>query len=378
MSHKVKITRNSRYAPLRYEATRPYAARFGKLFMAESKKGPEKRRIFIQRDLLPLLNAEITRLGKPVGPGPGQGEIGNVQIFGGYQDGGRVIFDVRAELSKSLLVTDCRDIPCEAITFPAKAFYLHFGPGTGLMENGMEIEGAFVQHLEAENIMLIDLAPAGAFSAKAFWLLPMGEDMTGVSINLNSGSESVMDALDRSLNEIIENNQAVFKQMAELERQLTAQYGQPIKVPAPVEDLSNKRGLLHRALQLVVNTLFFLNAMPEDVQEDWEEEAPGELVKQLHSEKFGTRKTAENNLANQGYVKVRFVGRHYAGSAEAKAISEAVGNNKTMPTHLRRGHFRNQPYGPDRALRKTVFIAPVVVNAGKGEPTGRIYNVSTF
>jgi len=78
----------------------------------------------------------------------------------------------------------------------------------------------------------------------------------------------------------------------------------------------------------------------------------------------------------QGYVRVRFVGRHYAESAGAKAVSEAMGTGRTMPTHLRRGHFRNQPYGPERSLRRTVFIAPIVVNPGKGEPAGRIYDTS--
>lgn len=376
MGHKVKITRNSRYAPIRYEATRPYADRFGKLFMAEARKGEARRIAFVKNDLLPLIAGEIARMGKPIGPGPGQGETSNVQIYAGYQDGGRLVFDVRNELARSLLITDSREIPCDAITFPSRAFYLHFGCGTGLVENGMEIEGAFVQHLEDEKALLIDLVPAGSFAAKAFWQLPMGEQMTGVRVNLDRPSESIMEALDRSLNEIIERNQAVFQQMADLERQLTAQYGQPVKVPSPVENLGDKRDLLHRALQLVINTLFFLNAVPSDVQEDWEEEAPAELIAQLQSDKFGTRKTAENNLTNQGYVKVRFIGRHYAGSDDAKAVSEALGTSRSMPTHLRRGHFRNQPYGPERALRKTVFIAPIVVNAGKTELAGRIYEAS--
>ena len=201
--------------------------------------------------------------------------------------------------------------------------------------------------------------------------------MTGVRIDLDRPSEAVANALDRSLDKLIGNNRAIFQQMADLERQLAAQYGQPIKVPSPVENLENKRDLLHRALQLVVNTLFFLMAAPEDVQEDWEEETPADLIAQLSSEKAGTRKTAENRLANEGYVKVRFIGRHYSASADAKAVSEALAPGRAMPTHLRRGHFRNQPYGPERAFRRTVFIAPTVVNAGKGEPLGRVYDFST-
>ena len=377
MGNRVKISHKSRYAPIRYEATRPYAMRFGKLFMAAARNGAAARMAFVQKDLLPLLVGEIRRLGKPDGPGPGQGEITNVQVYAGYQNGGRQVFDVRSELAKSLLVTDYVDIPCETLTFPLQAFYLHFGSGTGLVDDGMEIEGAFVQHLPDEQAMLIDLVPAGMFSVSEFWRLPRGEQMTGVRIDLDRPSEAVANALDRSLDKLIENNRAIFQQMADLERQLAAQYGQPIKVPSPVENLENKRDLLHRALRLVINTLFFLMAAPEDVQEDWEEETPADLMAQLSSEKFGTRKTAENRLANEGYVKVRFIGRHYSASAGARAVSEALASGRAMPTHLRRGHFRNQPYGPERALRRTVFIAPTVVNAGKGEPLGRVYDFST-
>lgn len=372
---KVKIAANSRYAPIRYEATRPYAQRFGKLFAAEAAKGATRRVQFIKTELLPLIIGELKRMGAPEGPGPGQGELSNVQIYSGYLEAGRVIFDVHNELSKSLTVTDCRDIPCEALSFPMKSFYLYFGKGSGLVENGMEIEGAFVHHLEDEQSLLIDLVPTGAFAVRAFWQLPMGEQLTGVSIRLDRPTESITAALDRSVDETIERNNGIFKQLEDLERQLALQYGQPVTVPAPVMRLADKRDLLHRALQLVVNTLFFINAVPDDVVTDWEEAAPADLLLQLKSDKFGTRKTAENNLANQGYVKVKFIGRHYANSIEAKTLSEALSTGRVMPTHLRRGHFRSQPYGPERGLRRTVFIAPIVVNPGGGDAAGRIYQV---
>jgi hypothetical protein len=125
-----------------------------------------------------------------------------------------------------------------------------------------------------------------------------------------------------------------------------------------------------------VNTLFFLAAEPEDILFEWNRDAPPDLVRQTTADKFGTRKTAENTLASCGYTKVRYIGGHYADSASAKTVATALGTGRAIPTHLRRGHFRAQPYGPERALRKTVFIAPVVVNAGKSEPAGRIYEVA--
>jgi len=380
MAQKIKITRQSRYAPLRYEATRPYAVQLGRLFNSHASGKPaEKRMNFISTQLMPLVKAAVERLGKADGPGAGQAEIGNIQIFGGYLSSGRIIFDVRNELSRSLLVTDAQDVPCNALTFPCEAFYIHFGYGTGLSDKGLEIEGVFVQHLLATpdepSRLMVDLVPVGYFSARNFWTLPMGEALTGISIELSNPNEPLVDALDRAISDVVKRNKEMLAQYAEFEHSLSEQYGQVVKVPTPIDDLEDKRDLLRRALQLTTNTLFYLAAEPDDIYEDWDSEAPVDLIQQTHSEKFGTRKTAENTLSSKGYMKVRYVGSQYAKSSSAKEISDAFSSGRTVQTHFRRGHFRRQPHGPENSLRKTVFIAPVVVNAGQGELQGRIYEV---
>jgi hypothetical protein len=182
MSQKIKIRRQSRYAPIRYEATRDYACRLGKRFAAEAQKGEQARLDFVKSQLFQLMKLELEKCGKPDGPGPGQAEMVNIQIYAGFQHRGRVIFDVHKRLSKSLLVTDSADIPCDALTFPQEAFYLHFGSGTGLIENGMEIEGAFIQYHLEQHRMLIDLVPVGSFAVSQFWRLPMGDALTGMVI----------------------------------------------------------------------------------------------------------------------------------------------------------------------------------------------------
>lgn len=380
MSHKIKIARQSRYAPLRYEATRPFATQLGRMFIAGAKgKSMKKRSSFIFNELFPLVKSAVEKLGKPDGPGPGQAEIDNVQIFGSYQASGKLIYDVRNELSRTLLITDAHDVPCNALVFPCNAFYIHFGHGTGLTDKGMEIEGVYVQYrpetYEEPPRMMADLVPVGCFSARDFWTLPMGEALTGVSIDLSSSSASLVDALNKSIDDIITHNKEVLAQYAEMERTLSKQYGQVVKVPSPIEDLEDKRDLLRRALQLITNTLFYLAAEPEDIYEDWDIDAPSELIQQTHAEKFGTRKTAENTLASKGYVKVRYVGSQYANSAGAREMADAMSSGRTVQTHFRRGHFRRQPYGPENSLLKTLFIAPVVVNPGQGELPGRIYEV---
>lgn len=370
---RVAIHETSTYAPIRYEATRPYARWLGRLFMAHAHKGEASRLRFVQNELLLRLHDELGFLGRTDGPGPVQGEVNNVQTFGQFDAGGRVIFDVAHPLTQSLLVTDAEDIPCSELVFPAERFYLHFGRGTGLKDDGDEIEGAFVEH--QKGLLFVDLVPA-SFGRALFFTLPMGEQLVGVRVDLSEGSRTIMSALERSIADTLAANRAVFDQMRDVEARLTAEHREVVKVPSSVERLDENGPLLRTALKLIVNTLFFLAAEPSDVHEGWGADAPKVLAEQAQdfAAKPGTRKTAENTLTKRGYVKVRYVGRQYGALRDAGQVSEAVATGRVLATHIRRGHFRSQPYGPERALRKRIFVAPVVVNADRAEDSpGRIY-----
>lgn len=370
---KVAIHPHSPYAPIRYEATRPYARQLGRLFVAHAKQGESVRIRFIQKDLFTQVRAAVGKLGRPDGPGPVQSEMVNVQVFGKFNAGGRIIFDVARPLVQSLLVTDAADIPCSELVFPASSFYLHFGRDTGLTSDGYEIEGAFIEHYD--EALHIDLVPA-YFGQSWFFTLPMGEELIGTRVDISQPTRTVLSALDQSVSEIVERNRAYLAQMAEMETQIAKQYGAVVKVPSMQERMDEKVPLLRSALQLIVNTLFFLTAAPEDIQEGWSLDAPVSLKAFANDKtiKPGTQKTAENSLKNLGYDKVQYVGLHYGASSSAADVGAAVSTGRVLSTHIRRGHFRRQPYGPGRELRKTIFVAPVVVNADRaGDSPGRIY-----
>lgn len=370
---KVNIHESSVYAPIRYEATRKYARQLGRLYMAHANRGAATRRRFVAKDLLDLVRKEVARLSEQDGPGPTQAEITNVQVFGEFDAGGRIIFDVARPLTESLLVTDAADIPCEELVFPTERFYLHFGRTAGLHDDSGAFEGAFVFH--SDKALYVDLVPAN-FGQRIFHCLPMGEQLVGVRIDLSEPSRTILSALEKSIAATLQANHETLVQMAELEAQLTAEYGEIVKVPSSVESLAERGALLRVAVQLVVNLLFFLAAEPDDVKEGWAADAPRPLLDQSldATAKPGARKTAENSLKNMGYLKVRYVGVQYSASNNARRIGEAVLTGRVLATHIRRGHFRRQSYGPDRAHRKTIFIAPVVVNAERASDSpGRIY-----
>lgn len=194
---------------------------------------------------------------------------------------------------------------------------------------------------------------------------------------LDSPGKSVSQSLQDSISEVLAQNAEVWKQVRDVELQLEAQYGEVVRVPSPVEDLAEQRPLLEKVLGLVVNTMFYLSAEPEDVVSDWGRDTPGEVVDALDkASKPGEIKTFENTLRKAGYSKVNFVGRTFERSTASGYIQEAAETGRLVATHFRRGHFRRQAYGPERTLRKTIFVAPVLVNPGRDmEPQGRIYAV---
>lgn len=376
MSYRVAAVASSRYAPLRYEATRPFAVRLGAQFQGRAALGARERGRYLQKDLLPAIRQELNRLGTQNGPGPGQAEIANVQVFGSYFAGGRVIYDFHKKLTSALLDTDVDSIPLSVIPRPANALYLHFGNESGLSEAGDTIEGAFVawsDYAGESPRMMIDFVKKGQFSDSLFWLLESGEPTTGCSIDISSPEKGIIEALEDSVAGIEAMNKSVLAQMAETVRQLKEQFGEVASIPSPVSRLGQNMPLLRRGLALVVNCLLYLGVAPEDREDDWDDRADpalAELAK--NADKPGTRKTAERTLVNKGYLKVRFVGHGFAASSAGQAFGDT---GRVVSTHFRRGHFRNQPYGPERSLRKVIFIPPVVVNPGQGEPAGRIYEV---
>jgi hypothetical protein len=373
-SMKIQITSRSEYAPLRYEATRSFATNLGKRFIAASRLGESERIEFVRTTLHNHLKVEVARFPMKC-PGLVQSEIMNVQVFGESLAGGKIIFDVAKPLVTSLLITDVNAIPCSELTFPATRFYLHFGVDCGLSADQFEIEGAFV--MKHEDRLVIDLVRAD-FGKELFYALPSAEVGVGVSIDISDGTKPILRALEDSITSTLAQNAKTFEEIAALEAKLTEQYGEVIKVPSPVEQLDEHREILYRSLGLIVNTMFYLMAEPEDVLDGWGRDTPTFALETLTAaEKSGTKTTIENTLIKAGYTKVRFVGRRYAASSAANAIPRESGTGKTLVTHVRRGHLRRQAYGEHLSQRKIIFVAPVVVNADKGELVhGRIYDAS--
>lgn len=69
----------------------------------------------------------------------------------------------------------------------------------------------------------------------------------------------------------------------------------------------------------------------------------------------------------KGKPPIREFTRLYIGRVEDSSGKSHAYTGRTMPVHMRSGHTRNQRYGKGRAMVKTVYIPPVLVNFKQGD-----------
>jgi hypothetical protein len=116
-----------------------------------------------------------------------------------------------------------------------------------------------------------------------------------------------------------------------------------------------------KALQRAVNFLAFMSMSPsERVQiETYPDDAPVELVDQAkNGRSSGARQRAQEELVMRGYSKIKVVG--FTPEVSHRLASESAGRGLEF-SHTRKGHARLQAYGPNRSLRKEVWIEDVKV-----------------
>lgn len=130
--------------------------------------------------------------------------------------------------------------------------------------------------------------------------------------------------------------------------------------------------LLGKTLNLVINCMLYLSqpADKKDVDIKLPKGLPSNFDKKLSFAKTAKEiKKVEDKIERLGFTKIHFVGQSFQRS------HGALLNNSTIPTHWRRGHWRNQKYGKNLMNNKVIWILPTIVNKDKGEPIkGHIYD----
>lgn len=263
-----------------------------------------------------------------------------------YVSAGRQVFQFTPSIVNDFKRTDLSETPIGKLSLPYAAGFLHFGLQDSLSIDDYwrsEIEyvdGAYF-HCDPDGNLMIQLTltrkngewskiPGPSFFIDKVWL------------NLPA-HEAVNNALDMDYKEgmVGFDDDAVNQAFKEWD--------------------SNVRPVVHAALSLVLNALFYLDGYGADTEAVVQDEAPSQLresyEKACISKKPKAIRNARNALLSEGFSIVRLCG---IKATKSDQDHEEVGGGSVRP-HWRRGHWRMQPCGPQLSLVKRVWVRPAFI-----------------
>jgi len=376
-----------KYHPFRYAQTRPHAKELVQYWM--TAVGDKTHLQFetvekLQNVIMPSYNKTLSKLPVELRPKTMDlafEELNRATSYLFFVGNGRNIFDFENKLVSLFKKTDVGDVPVTAIRLPYNAQYIGFGRQDDLeLVKNRFVDGAYLYTEDGPDgyILHIELTTTSPNENLT--------DETGyvtcrdwcyhfqLSLEEGRSIDLVLDAaLKNELNLI--NPELTEEQKSEL----------PGSFSTVIND-SSREGKARRAAQLetgyetfrtamnlVVNGLFYLTAHPDENSLEWPKDAPSSLTEKVEKAQTPKQeKRARSKLLPLGFTQVRFcrLPTHYAGSSTENGLSPKQ--------HWRRGHWRNQPHGPERSLRKLIWILPVLVGSKEElepESLGHIYSV---
>ncbi|MDI1236435.1 MAG: hypothetical protein PSV26_03005 [Polaromonas sp.] len=130
--------------------------------------------------------------------------------------------------------------------------------------------------------------------------------------------------------------------------------------------------LLRKATELVINCLFYIESIGADKELTPGRDVPPELHVKWQQTPPMRRFKVTQKLGSEGYTLVRLMGDEVQQGSSSPETGRA-----DVSTHWRRGHWRRQAHGPQKALIKRVWIRPVLVNPTKPNEDipGHVYAV---
>lgn len=285
--------------------------------------------------------------------------------YGHYCKSGKITYDISSLLLETLAHTDVDNVPISAIKLPHQMVYLHFGKFSDVYQGvfiSEEADGSrggayifdFVYHnFATESLKNGDWDTEYASNSTLYYTTG-NEDLATV---LKLEKATALSTLDKAIGAISVTEMSIEEKN--------------IMYANRLHSLDQN----HKHMALALNSLFYLNAAADDVVDDWGSDAPAANLEKIKREKTaGGKKSLEDGLYSAGYRKVKYLGRRFAQSQQGLTMAEHLGSGRSVATHWRRGHFKQQPYGKNSELRKLIFVAPVLINP-EGVQQGRIYTV---
>ncbi len=284
---------------------------------------------------------------------------------------GKQIFDMDQALMEQLMLTDLGDSTLRDWNPVYDCFYLRLGKQEGA---ALPFLDGAQQHLEGAFIAVTPYDVPGEVSGNRIkiGMTTVKDDGTPtewpaffLDILPKEQSLPIVDCFDAAISRRIAN--------------FSGQQQDPSVVGGLMAGINRLRAELAResgdlmkgAMQLVVNALFYIETMGKDVGiKGPGRDIPTSLAEQWESTP-NRRHKLEQALTRDGYSIVRHVGREFAQGRPT--------GSGTVSTHWRRGHYRDQPYGPQKSLVKRVWIKPTIIAAEQADSSstpGHIYKAA--
>ncbi|MUH00142.1 hypothetical protein F7734_50880 [Scytonema sp. UIC 10036] len=138
-----------------------------------------------------------------------------------------------------------------------------------------------------------------------------------------------------------------------------------------------------KSRNLVVNCLLYLQSYPEEIQEDYPQVAPENLVNRT---KYASQSgiIAQKKLNELGYRKIKFCGRAKQPfeQFERETVDEELmlvpSVGRVVSPHKRRAHLRKQRYGKGLQQWRFMWIKETTIHRQKYQLSNcyRIYEVA--
>lgn len=291
-----------------------------------------------------------------------------VPLIGQYEMCGKQIFDLHDSLTEMLGHTDLGECTLEDLHLPYPCIYIHFGKLLDV-KHVFDSEPRTYAYMDGVFVALSPWDEEGNCRIK-MGISTVHEDGTGVmypglffDLLPEERKLPVLHGIESALSRRHMAHQAGAGR--------TETYSAIMhRVQDDDEDAAET---LRKAASLVINALFYIESLRENVPSAGPgRDTPPSLMAKWSTASPRQRQKQRSALVADGYAVVHLVG----GEIEAQPTTATTGTSRKV--HWRRGHWRQQPYGEHKLLRRRTWIKPVLVGAADAaavETPGHIYLV---
>lgn len=313
-----------------------------------------------------------------------------------FWDGPRQIFSFDRALAEALAHTDVGDVPWEALKLPYDEFYVHFGTifddaAVQFEDRRYVVEGAYVRRqgrasavpgFGGEDTLHITLTTCLVSPGyeEAMTRYPEGYRLGDPDYRfmfIGKAGDTLQDALDRGNESNLafaqQRDQMLLKSCLEFAEEIGMDTRNAEAIPAYEGYFERGCGLMNQCTPLLLNCIAYLTHVDEPEEMGYPPGTPEKMLRRFERANDPRRREVlAKQFEQRGYTRVKFV-CHVGLTAETE---EHVPTGKTVRPHWRRGHWRLQPWGPQRSRLRLTWVKPTLVRGDKGNPEhGRLYQV---